>query len=293
MPASEAPSASSVKPCISQPCGERNRIVPRRPACEIGKNVPPSSPPTTATIETVRAGLRRGLGERRHERRDPDRGQHAAEHQRGDPERVAPLRAAGATSRRSPAARCWSAPTVKLASALPPITDAGLTGATSRRESVPSSRSSSRPRTPNSTAKNRKNTAMPIAKNVDCDVRLILRGRGPEPCAAAGTACARASRAGSRRAAGSARPSPPRGRSRSGSSRTSARARRPRAIRCSSRGSRSRGSRRPGPACTCSVNPAGKTNAASMSPSSASVSAVGDAVHVAERDEVEALQHAA
>ena len=61
-------------------------------------------------------------------------------------------------------------PNVKLASALPPITDAGFTGATNRRESVPPSRSSSRPRTPNSTAKNRKNTAMPIAKNVDSDV---------------------------------------------------------------------------------------------------------------------------
>ena len=62
-----------------------------------------------------------------------------------------------------------TSPSTKLASALPPITDAGSTGATNSRESVPSSRSSSRPRTPNSTAKNRKNTAMPIAKNVDWD----------------------------------------------------------------------------------------------------------------------------
>ena len=59
---------------------------------------------------------------------------------------------------------------MKLASALPPITDPGETGATNSRESVPPSRSSSRPRTPNSTAKKRKNTAIPIAKNVDCDV---------------------------------------------------------------------------------------------------------------------------
>ena len=49
---------------------------------------------------------------------------------------------------------------------------------------MPSSRSSSSPRTPNSTAKNRKNTAMPIAKNVDCDATWFAASTVPTLAAA-------------------------------------------------------------------------------------------------------------
>ena len=90
MSAGVPPAASSWNPSISHPWGDRNRIVPRKPACEMGKNVPPSSPPTTATIETYAPAWAGGRREGRHERRDPDRREHAAEHEERHTERVAP-----------------------------------------------------------------------------------------------------------------------------------------------------------------------------------------------------------
>ena len=149
---------------MNHACGVSRLSFGRIPgACEIGKNTPPSIPSTTAMIDCQLPACSAVFASVATSAITPIAASTPARTRSATPTGLPHL----APSRREVATMSVvidSTPRTKLMSSFPPRIEARPIGAASRRESVPSFRSSRRLATPNCTVKNRKNTAMPAAK---------------------------------------------------------------------------------------------------------------------------------